>query len=441
MTGFLYKYLVFCALFAFTLLPCFYSAAQDSINTEFYNDNYLRYKNHTYKDYIKTIQLHKEGWELGYPFITLNSSDRLVLSFDDLEADAKSYSYTFLHCEADWTPSNLMQNEYTEGFTENEIRDYNYSLNTLYKYTHFSVTFPNEDIRLTLSGNYIVMVYKDFNKDSLILTRRFSILEPKVEVIAVVKAATILDERKYSQEIDFTINHGGYPINDPYGDVKVVVTQNNRWDNAITDLKPVFVKDRELVYDFDYGNVFKGGSEFRNFDIKSVRYQSQYIKEILYEKPYYHIYLQNDEPRRFKIYFYDQDINGRYYIKIQEGDDSNVEADYVYVHFSLPYDAPVIDGNFYVFGALSDWNFKLENRMKYNFERKAYECTILLKQGYYNYEYAFVKDGTDFADDSYLEGSHYETENDYVIYVYHHDFTSRYDRLVGVQIVNSITKK
>ncbi len=422
------------------ILTNFAALAQDTTGEDYFNTDYLRYQNHTYKEYIKTIQLHKEGWEMTYPVIALKTRDRLVLSFDDIETEVKSYSYTFVHCNAKWEPTNLLPNEYLDGFIENEIKDYEFSFNTTYEYTHYKLTFPNDDIKLKISGNYIIKVYLDYDKENIVLTRRFSIVEHKVEIKPTVKQATIIDERKYSHEIDFTINHTGYNINDPFGELTVVITQNNRWDNAKDDLKPLFIKDKELLYDYDYENVFKAGSEFRNFDIKSIRYQSQYISQVEYVKPHYHVKLLSDEVRRFKVYFHEIDINGRYYIKYQEGEDSNVEADYVYVYFTLPYDAPMIDGNFYVFGALSDWNFNNNNQMIYNFEKKAYQLKMLLKQGYYNYQYVYLQDGKTKADHTFIEGSHYETENDYIIYVYHRGISSRYDKLIGFEIVNSIKK-
>ncbi len=400
----------------------------------------MRYENYIYKENIKTILLHKQGWELSYPIINLNSEDKLKLSFDDLDGDIKDYYYTIIHCDASWQPSDLLPADYIEGFIENQIQDYKYSFNTLYRYIHYNLIIPNENIKPKISGNYILKVYEDYDETNLVLTKRFVIVEHKVTISANVKRATLLDLRRSSHEIDFTLSYSAYSINNPYRDIKVVIAQNNRWDNVITNLKPLFVKYNELVYDYEEGNVFSGGSEYRYFDIKSVRYQSDRIWKIHYEKPYYHIYLFNDEKRTFKIYYFYQDLNGKCFIKIQEGEDSEVEADYVYVHFTLPYDSPIIDGNIYVFGGLSDWSFNTNNQMKYNFDKKAYELTMLLKQGYYNYEYVCVKDGSKVADNTFIEGSHYETENDYIIYIYHRDISSRYDKLIGFEIVNSLRK-
>ena len=156
--------------------------------------------------------------------------------------------------------------------------------------------------------------------------------------------------------------------------------------------------------------------------------------------PYHHVILKKDEVRRFKVYFYEQDINGKYYIEVQEGENNDTESDYAYVYFTLPYEAPLIDGNIYVFGALSDWSFNNSNKMIYDLEEKAYKLKMLLKQGYYNYKYVYVKDGENKADHTFIEGSHYETENKYSVYIYYHPINKRYDRLVGVGIGNSTIK-
>lgn len=407
-------------------------------DTEYFDNNYLRYDNHIYIDSIFTVQLHKDGWELSYPLIALNSDDKLKLSFDYLGSESKDFYYTFIHCGSDWTPSNIMQNEYLDGFIDNPVNDYKYSFNTTVKYTNYQIVFPNENVNFKYSGNYIILVYEDYDKSKPVLTRRFSVYENSAYINAFVKRTNIIEERNYSQQIDFKIKYTGLDVNDPFNDIKVILTQNNRWDNALYNIKPQIVRDNELDFYSCKDCYFKGGSEFRNFDIKSIRYQSQYIQSIEYKKPYYHVFLVKDEPRPFKIYFQDRDLNGKFYIKIDEGNDFDAEADYVFVHFTLPYEAPVVDGNIYVFGALSNWKFNLNNQMTYNYDNKSYELSMLLKQGYYNYEYVYVKDGTSFADHTYIEGSHYETENDYIIYVFFRNFTMEYERLLGIKILNSI---
>lgn len=413
-------------------------SGKDTTSEDYYGDNTIRYEDYVYKSNIKSVQLYDESFQLSQPLLSLGADEKLKLSFDDLDADLKSYSYTIIHCNANWEPSDLVPAEYIDGFADNTINDYRYSFNTLQKFTHYTATFPNNYLRITKSGNYIVKVYVDANPDNIILTRRFMIYQNRVQISARVLQASIIEDRNYKQEIDFTINHTGYTINNPYNDLNIIISQNGRWDNKKTGFRPQFVKDNELVYDYDELNVFPGGNEFRFFDIKSIRYHSERIYKVRTDSAGNHVELYVDEKRSYKRYSTYTDMNGKYLIKIQEGTNSDVEADYCYVTFFLPYDEPLIEGNLYVFGGFNDWRCTKENLMHYNPGRLGYECILYLKQGYYNYEYVFLKDGSTVADEILIEGSHYETENDYVIYIYHRQQGTFYDQLIGVKRLNSM---
>ena len=233
---------------------------------------------------------------------------------------------------------------------------------------------------------------------------------------------------------------GDYYVSNPYEEIKVVIMQNGRFDNAITDLKPLFIKDKLLIYNYDRENVFPGGSEFRHFDLKSIRYKSDRVARIDFIKQQNHITLFVDEKRTFKQYFNDKDINGKYTVEIQEADNWNIDADYVWVHFTLLADQPYFSEDLFVFGAFTNWEIQNQNSMKYNFNEKSYNCSMFLKQGYYNYQY-IINDSIEKTMDSfYVEGNHYETENDYLILVYYHDVFTKIDKLIGYRLVNSVTK-
>jgi hypothetical protein len=154
----------------------------------------------------------------------------------------------------------------------------------------------------------------------------------------------------------------------------------------------------------------------------------------------YHVYLFPSENREFKPYFYWEDFNGKYYIAVQEEKSSETDADYVYVYFTLPSKYPVEGGKMYVSGALSNWTFDSNNIMSYNPAGGSYECIMLLKQGWYNYEYVFKEDGVEDGIATRFEGSHYETENDYTVLVYFRNPRDRYDRVIGVQTINTLNR-
>ena len=211
-------------------------------NYDYYTNDFLRYEDYIYKPNIHTVLLHRKGWELSAPIIQLNTDEKLTLSFDDLDGDIKNYKYTIIHCSYEWKPSPLSKNEYINGFKDNYITNFKLSFNTIQKYTHYELTFPESNIMTPLiSGNYLLIVYLD-DETNIYFSKRFMIIDPKITINATIKRATSIEYKDYKQEIDFTINKSGYNIPNIYSDLKVSILQNGRWDNAVKNIKPFIVK-------------------------------------------------------------------------------------------------------------------------------------------------------------------------------------------------------
>lgn len=422
------------AILLFIMVSVTGLAQQQNDTSDYYQEKFFRYSNAIYHENIKTVLLHRKGWEMSQPWIIFDSQEKLMLSFDDLDGGYRDYRYTVIHCDAYWNPTDLIVYKYIEGFTEDYIDNYQYSSTTIEDYTHYELEFPTEDLRMTKSGNYIIKVYEADREDDPAFTWRFMLLEPEVNIRARIKRATGVKDRNYRQEVDFTIVKAGYNIDYPYQNLKVIVRQNGRWDNMILDLQPKYVKADELDYNFEEINTFNGGNEYRNFDIKSVKYNTEAIDEIVLSDDGYHAYLLPDERRTFKQYIYYEDINGERLIKTNEGQNNAIDAEYVYVHFFLPYNAPFVNGSLYIVGDLTYWDLSPESKLKYNYEKRGYEATLYLKQGYYDYHYVFLEDGNNEGDVSVIEGNHFQTENEYTIYVYYRETGTLYDKLIGVEV-------
>jgi len=225
------------------------------------------------KPNIKTVQFHRNGWDMSPPLIKMNTGEKLKLTFDDLDADGKEYSYTIIHCDANWQQSDIEKYEYIDGYEEDYIYDFQYSANTIVQFTHYELLFPTDDLKPELSGNYILKVYFD-HEDSLYFTRRFMIVDQQVAIEGRVKQATVIEDRNYKQEVDFEVLAQNYTIVNPYRDMKVIIQQNGRWDNAVTDLKPKMVINGKLDFNYDAENVFDGGNEFRALNLKSLKYNA-----------------------------------------------------------------------------------------------------------------------------------------------------------------------
>lgn len=399
------------------------------------------YQNAVYKENIKSVQLFNEENELSNPVIELGSNTQLILKFDELSEAVEEYSYTIIHCDAHWNESYIQQLDYLAGFVDNPLNDYATSFNTTVKYVNYQLQIPNEDCTPKISGNYALVIFEGNDRKKLVLIQRFYVVEPLVRIEGLVKKATFDPFQGDNQEVDFKIFHERLNLLNPREDIKVVIQQNRRWDNAILNLKPLFIKENLLDYDYNKENVFPGGNEFRYFDLRTVRYTGENVQNIEFFRPVYHATLVPDAIRSNKEYFFYKEMNGNFVVESQDRvTDFDTECDYTFVHFFLPVPSQLVGGSVNVFGALTGWNANQTNEMKYNFQRAGYELILLLKHGYYNYQYVYVPQGAKKADATNLEGSHFETENEYQIFAYYRDVSSRYDRLVGFVNINSLVR-
>ncbi len=399
------------------------------------------YTNRIFDERVKTLQLYKEGWNFSYPVIRLNSEEKLMLQFDLIGDYNDTFYYTFYHCDKDWNKSDIFTNEYLEGLPDNPIENSQPSFNTTVNFYHYSLAFPNDRISFLLSGNYILYVYPEGEPDNPVFIQRFVITEGSAGINMRTFRPLIPSLDNTGQQLEFTINFAGISVTDPARNIYCSVLQNGRWDNAKQNLKPDFIGNNQLRFNTISENyIFNGGNEFRYFDIRSIRYKSEFIRKIDYMAPYYNIYLVPSENREYKPYFYWQDFNGRYYISSSEGRNPETDADYVYVYFTLPSKYMIADGNLYVSGSFNNWEFNNNNIMTYNPQQGQYECTILLKQGWYNYEYVFLKKGNTQGIATLFESNHYDTENDYTVFVYYRNPYERFDRVIGTATANTNNK-
>jgi hypothetical protein len=389
---------------------------------------------------IKTVQFHRVGWPMSYPLIELNSNQKLLLSFDELGTEIKNYHYSIEMCDADWEPSTLMPTEYLLGDNLRPIEDFRHSFNTTFDYVHYEVVFPNEDASVFLSGNYLLRVFEDYDSRNPVLIRRFMVSEQQVKTEVNINYTMQSLGRENYQEIDFEVFYPGINIQDPGNEVAVTIMQNGRTDNAITGLRPLFFGNDRMDFNYNREVVLEGGNEFRWVDLRSLRFQSDHIREITFSDPFYHVDIFTDHPQADKSYFYHRDFNGRYYIEVQEEQDPEISADYAFVHFSLDWVPPFQNREVYLIGGVSNWQCNQNNLMTYDFDNDLYKLTLLLKQGYYNYQYLVKQEAGSPGSVMALEGSFGRTENDYLILVYYRAAGKRYDRLIGAEIANSVNK-
>lgn len=384
------------------------------ISTRFFSQN------------IKSIQLRPLQENNFSAIVPLGTS--LEISFDDLEADSKDYQYKIEHMTHDWKSSRLSSSQFINGFDQNTIVNVSNSFNTLQNYTHYSVRIPNINTVITKSGNYLLSILN--TDDDVIFTRRFVLYEPSTTVGVTVERSRNSKTLNTQQTIEFIINHPKIKINNPAQEVHVVILKNNNWEEKITNLQPTFFRPNQLSYTYTNKTNFWGGNEYLNFDNKLIRNNSLNVVKII-KKDIFHHYLYPFEFNPFRKYSYNPDINGQFVIRTLEAKDSKTEADYAMIHFTLSVEEAFSEREVYVYGAFNDFKITDENKMYFDQEERAYKANIPLKQGFYNYTFA-TKETNGNINTNDVNGSFYETENEYTVIVYYKPFGSFFERVVGI---------
>jgi hypothetical protein len=381
---------------------------------------------------IKSI-VFRGPTEDQFPVIKLGES--IFLEFDDLLANEQDYYYKIVHCDYDWTPSKLLKSQFLKGIDNQRIINYENSYSTLETYSNYQLTIPNNNVSLKVSGNYVLEIYN--NRYELQFSRRFIVFKDIVKVGATVKRSRDFEFLNEKQVVQFSINSGNFRLVNPKKEVKVAILQNYHWPTVITNIAPQFTLGNELVYKYDQETSFFGGNEYLLFDTSDLRAPSSQIARIEIGDLYDH-YLFSDTFRNSKPYTYFPDINGDFVIRTLQGDNSSREAEYSYVHFSLPYEETLGLDDVYIYGKYNNYAFTDENRMTYNEDTGMMQATLKLKQGFYNYKYATKADDKNIRTNA-VGGNFHFTENNYLILVYYRNFGDMYDSIIGVGSTNSRT--
>lgn len=383
-----------------------------------------------------TLQTHLAHNDQLLPVMVLGTDDSIVVSFDELSDDRRYMRYELIHCDSRWRPDGLVAPEFLDGFNEGVVDDYAFSQATTTHYVNYRIVLPNKDMQLRLSGNYLLRVYDENDPDKTLLQTRFSVVEPMVKIRGSVSSRTDMDYNDAHQQLTLEIDAEGMPVHNMYSDLRVVVVQNGRKDNAVHLSVPTRVSGSTAVFEHDRNLIFPAGNEYRRMEIISVTYPGMGVDELGYMHPFYHATLYCDTPRNEQSYTYDRTQHGRFRIREFNSDDSDVEADYMLTHFAL--DIPeLVNADVFIDGDMTLRSFDPASRMVYNRATGRYELAMLLKQGAYNYQYLTVPHGSMRGNTANIEGDFYQTSNEYTVYVYYRALGQRYDRLVGTAMLFS----
>ena len=359
------------------------------------------------------------------------------LKFDDLFGNEANYYYEIVHCDYNWIPTQIPKNEYLLGFDNQRIQEYTNSFNTLQIYSHYKLSIPNQFTQqLRISGNYMLKIL-DENKET-VFSRKFILYEERVNVPTQIKRARTIANMEYKHNLEFSIKSNNITFQNPLKNVKVVLLQNGQWNTAIKDILPQYTIGNDLVYKYDTQTQFWAGNEFLFFDNKDIRASSNNIARIDAGNDIYSSYLYTNSARTNFPYSLTQDVNGNFVPRNINRTNSEVEADYSWVYFSLSAPAYMSDKGIYVNGMFNNYSLTPEFKMEYNPQKAIYVKAILIKQGFTNFQYTVADDTGNVDCENAIDGNFYQTENDYSVLVYYRENRDRYDRVVGKGTANSL---
>ena len=378
-------------------------------------------------DFIKTINFTGDSNESQLPIIKLGAP--LSLEFDALNGDEEDYYYTIEYFNFDWTPTVLVKSEYLEGIDNQRIRNYDNSFNTYQIYSHYKLLIPNKQTkRLKVSGNYMIKVFNDDGE--LMFSRKFMVYENMAAIGVKLKRVRDINLIEYKQRTEITISPINLQLNNPKQNVKISIVQNNNLNTAINNLIPQFTIGNQLIYKYDSESSFWAGNEYLYFENKDVRAANSGIQRIELND-LYHNYLFPNFSRANNPYTYYPDINGNYLINNIDADDSNIEADYVWIHFKLLSNTEIEGKTIHVYGNFNNYAIDDINKMTFDEYDKVYKCSILLKQGFYNYKYVVIENDKTLNEGA-ISGNFFQTENNYKVVTYYRDLGKRFDRIIGI---------
>jgi len=394
-----------------------------------------------YDNNIKSIKLFQAGDQVSFPIINLGNLDGLELHFDDLSNRVKNYYYTFELRNADWSPSILRPFDYIKGFQNIRISNYRNSSLATTQYIHYQTPVPDRNCYPTKSGNYLLKVFLDNDTSKLVFTRRMVVLENKttVQTQALQPFSGVLFRTAQRMNVvvqtDNRIN-----VMSP-ADIKVVILQNNNWMTSTLIDQPTIYRGNYYEYSDEAITSFQAAKEFRWADLRSFRMRTDRVQEINNRGDTTRIELKPDPSRNDHGYVYFRDLNGMYTIETYESINPYWQGDYAEVTFNYypPGNRQVAGNDIYIFGEFTNYGLDTSGKMIFNPDKGAYEKTMFLKQGYYNYLYAAMPyDKQGLPDFSTTEGNYFATENSYIVLVYFRPFGARADELVGYAQINTV---
>lgn len=384
---------------------------------------------------IKTVSFTQNNQNV-VPIFPLGSG--FQVQFDDLYGNDADYYYEIIHCDYNWNPSEITKNEYLQGFDNQRIANYTNSFNTLQIYSHYTLSIPNQHTQqLKISGNYILKILNDAKE--VVFSRKFILYEDLVTVPIEIKRARTVSTIEEKHNLEFSIKSQSIVFQNALKNVKVLLLQNGKFNEAIKNIKPQYTIGNDLIYKYDKETQFYAGNEFLFFENKDIRSASNNVSRTDVTTEIYSSHLYTNIARKNYPYTVTQDVNGNFVVRNINATYHETESDYAWVYFSLSAPSFRIDKDIYITGMFNNYTMSPEYKMDYNETKGLYEKAVLIKQGFTNFQYTVADNKGNIDYENAIDGNFYQTENNYTVLVYYRQSLDRYDKAIGKGDANSLT--
>jgi hypothetical protein len=269
------------------------------------------------------------------------------------------------------------------------------------------------------------------------------VIDNKVSAGATVVQPFNPSQLKTHQKLQFSVNVQNIRPTNIFQQIKIVILQNNRWDNCINNLQPTFVRQNILEYNTEASGVFPAQKEWRWVNLTSLRLQTDRIQKADYSNKGQTLYLFPEGERTALRYMFYRDADGMYQLGNIEQNNPYWQGDYAttWFRYFTADKKEMPDKDVYLFGELTNYELTEATKMTFNAETGMYENKQMLKQGLYDYIYVTKDKKTKQLSADVTEGNWWETENNYTILIYYRALGGRADELVGLTQVNSLANR
>ena len=412
----------------------YYVKTEIKENKRAFNKEEFRFEQKIFSKDFKSLTFSTKSLLIGEPLYNMNSKNPVIINFDLLRNHGESIQYEIIHCNKDWTKSDILTMDAIDGFDLDYIENQEISYGPVQQYINYNFELPNDNTNFLVSGNYIIKIFNEGKPENPLATLKFYVSEQVSTINFLIDRSRDVEQSKYLQAFELECTYNSSDILDPYENISINIQQNHQEFDQYWLSGPNFIKENKLVFLPSDDQIFNGGNEFRFFDMSSFRNGSQRIENINFNDSIFNINLKKDVKRSFKQYLQYKDMNGRFFIRTYDFDNANSQAEYGLVNFRLPM-KQISNDSIYLFGQLS--NFAIDNNflMTYDSINNYYQNKSLLKQGYYNYIYV-VKNSNGISTRK-IEGAHFESNNEYILKIYYNDPLNLCDRILSYKVVKS----